>query len=108
MMKAFALLASMKSLRGTALDVFGRTAERRMERQLIRDYSTLIDEIVAKLGPHNHALAVELASIPEGIRGFGHVKERHLKAAKTKEAELIQRFRDAKPTISIASAKVAA
>ena len=108
MMKAFGLLARMKGLRGSALDVFGLTAERKMERQLIKDYAALVDEIVAKLAPHNHALAVELASIPEGIRGFGHVKERHLKAAKTKEADLVQRFRDAKPTIAIVAAKAVA
>jgi indolepyruvate ferredoxin oxidoreductase len=108
MMKAFGLLASMKSLRGTALDVFGKTAERKTERQLIRDYATLIDEVVAKLAPHNHALAVELASVPEHIRGFGHVKDRHLQAAKAQEADLLRRFRDAKPTISIVAAKAAA
>jgi len=98
MMRAFRVLAKMRRLRGTALDVFGRTAERRMERALAGDYEKLVDELVAALAPHNHALAVELAEIPEHIRGFGHVKERHLKAAKLREAELLVAFRQAKPS----------
>lgn len=93
MMKAFGLLARMKGLRGTWLDVFGRTAERKMERKLIADYEALLDEIISKLDPENHALAVALASIPEKIRGFGHVKERHLKSAKAEEAMLLEQFR---------------
>jgi len=107
MMSAFRLLAKMKGLRGTAFDVFGRTAERKLERQLITDYEALIDELLPRLAAHNHALAVELASIPEQIRGYGHVKERHLKAAKAKEAELVAAFRAAKPA-SAAVERVAA
>jgi indolepyruvate ferredoxin oxidoreductase len=103
MMKAFRFLASRKGLRGTALDVFKNTEERRMEQQLKVDYRKLIEEIVAKLAPHNHALAVQLAQIPEEIRGYGHVKERHFKAAKEKEAKLKADFDVAKPIISIAS-----
>jgi hypothetical protein len=57
----------------------------------------LIAELLAALAPHNHRLAVELAQIPEHIRGYGHVKERHLKAAKAKEAELLDAFRQATP-----------
>ena len=98
MMSAFRVLAMMKRVRGTALDVFGRSAERKVERQLITDYEALIDELLPRLAAYNHALAVELASIPEHIRGYGHVKERHLKAAKAKEAELIAAYRAAKPT----------
>ena len=97
MMRAFGVLAKLRRFRGTALDVFGRTAERRMERALIGQYETLIAELLAALAPHNHALAVELAQIPEHIRGFGHVKERHLAAAKAKEAELVAAFRAAQP-----------
>jgi indolepyruvate ferredoxin oxidoreductase len=108
MMKAFGLLAGMKRFRGTALDVFAHGAERKMERQLIKDYASLLDEVLERLAPHNHALAVELARIPEDIRGFGHVKARHLKLAKTKEAELLAKFRAAQRTISIVPAKAAA
>ncbi|HZI85005.1 MAG TPA: DUF6537 domain-containing protein, partial [Casimicrobiaceae bacterium] len=98
MMGAFRVLAKMRRLRGTALDIFGRTAERRMERQLIADYETLIEELLASLGAHNHAIAVEIASIPEQIRGYGHVKDRHLRAAKEKEAKLVAAFRAATAT----------
>ena len=66
-----------------------------MERQLITDYESLIDELLPRLAVHNHSIAVELASIPEHIRGYGHVKERHLKTAKAKEAELVASYRGA-------------
>ncbi|CAG1011329.1 hypothetical protein RHIZO_03998 [Rhizobiaceae bacterium] len=106
MMKAFRVLAKLRRLRGTALDVFGRTDERRMERRLLAEYEILQDEILAKLAPHNHRLAVELARVPEHIRGYGHVKERHVKEAKARETVLLGEFRAARaPT---APAKVAA
>jgi indolepyruvate ferredoxin oxidoreductase len=107
MMGAFRVLAKLKGLRGTALDVFGKTAERKVERQLITDYEALIEELLPRLAAHNHALAVDLASIPEQIRGYGHVKERHLKVAKAKEADLVAAFRAAKPA-SAAVERVAA
>ena len=107
MMSAMRTLAKMRRLRGTAFDIFGRTAERRLERQLIIDYEALLEELLPRLAAHNHALAVELASIPEQIRGYGHVKERHLKAAKAKETELVAAFRAAKPA-SAAVERVAA
>ncbi|RDI57123.1 indolepyruvate ferredoxin oxidoreductase family protein [Microvirga subterranea] len=93
MLKAMRVLAPLKVLRGTPLDLFGYTHERRTERQLIRDYEGLVREILEKLTPDNHANAVGLAGIPQKIRGFGHVKERNLKAAKAEEAELLARFR---------------
>jgi indolepyruvate ferredoxin oxidoreductase len=93
MLTALRLLAKLKFLRGTALDPFGYTAERKIERQLMRDYETLLDELLAKLAPDNHHLAVGLASVPEKIRGFGHVKLRHLAAAKAEEAALLEQFR---------------
>ncbi|GAU82846.1 indolepyruvate ferredoxin oxidoreductase family protein [Bosea sp. BIWAKO-01] len=94
MMKAFGLLAKLKGLRGTAFDIFGRTEERRTERRLIAEYDALIGELVNRLTPENHALCVALAAIPEKIRGFGHVKERHLKQAKAEETDLLVRLRD--------------
>jgi indolepyruvate ferredoxin oxidoreductase len=94
MLGAFGLLAKLKGLRGTAFDLFGYTQERRTERRLIADYEALAAEILGKLSPQNHALCVALAAIPEKIRGFGHVKERHLTAAKAEEAELLKRLRD--------------
>ena len=85
MMPAFRVLAKFKFLRGTAFDPFGRSPERRNERKLIADYEAMLDELLAGLTPDNHHLAVGLAAIPEKIRGFGHVKQRHLAAAKADE-----------------------
>jgi indolepyruvate ferredoxin oxidoreductase len=93
----FNVLAKFKGLRGTALDPFGYTAERRTERKLIADYEALLSEITGKLTAENHHIAVGLASLPEKIRGFGHVKLRHLKAAKAEESVLLEQFR-ATPT----------
>ncbi len=84
----------MRRLRGGAFDGFGYSAERKRERRLIADYETLMDEVLAGLGPETHALAVELASVPEGIRGFGHVKERHLEVAEAHQTQLLQAFRN--------------
>ncbi|MFG6448884.1 indolepyruvate ferredoxin oxidoreductase family protein [Roseateles sp. BYS180W] len=90
---ALSLLAKMKGLRGTALDPFGRTEERKTERQLIQDYRASIEQILAKgLSAERLPLACEIARIPEDIRGYGHVKERHLHAAKAKWAQLMQRW----------------
>src|SRR5207253_1234492 len=93
MLPAFRLLAKLKILRGTAFDVFGYAEERRTERKLVSDYEALLAEITASLTPDNHHLAVGLANIPEKIRGFGHVKLRHLVAAKADEAALLEQFR---------------
>lgn len=90
---AMRVLARMKWLRGTWLDPFGHTHERRTERALIVAYRGVLDEVLANLTPANHALAVAILSIPEKIRGFGHVKARHLTAARAEEAELLARFR---------------
>ncbi len=89
---AFKLLAKMKGLRGGALDIFGRTSERRTERALIGEYETTIRSLLSRLDRDNLATAVQIASIPEEIRGFGHVKERNLAAAKEKEAKLLAGF----------------
>jgi indolepyruvate ferredoxin oxidoreductase len=93
MLSAFGVLARFRFLRGTVLDPFGYTAERRRERGLIAAYNGLLGEISAALGAHNHGVAVALASVPEKIRGYGHVKERHLAAAKAEEAALLDQFR---------------
>ena len=89
---AFKLLAKMKGLRGGAFDIFGRTSERRTERALIGEYETTIRSLLPRLERDNLATAVQIASIPEEIRGFGHVKERNLAAAKEKEARLVAGF----------------
>jgi indolepyruvate ferredoxin oxidoreductase len=89
----FRVLAKLKVLRGTPFDIFGYTAERRTERRLIAEYEKHLAEIIERLTPNNHHLAVGLASLPEKIRGFGHVKRRHLAAAKAEEASLREQFR---------------
>ncbi|MEZ0172160.1 indolepyruvate ferredoxin oxidoreductase family protein [Microvirga sp. TS319] len=93
MMKAMRVLAKFKHFRGTPLDLFGYTHERRTERELIREFIGRIDEIASRLNPQNHAIAVGLAAVPQKIRGFGHVKERNLKTAKAEEADLLAKFR---------------
>jgi len=96
MMPAFRLLAKMRRYRGTAIDIFGRMPERKMERALIGEYETTVAEILDRLSPQNYAVAVDLASIPEHIRGYGHIKDRHLKDAKVREKALLAQLRDAK------------
>ena len=81
-------------MRGGAFDVFGKTAERRMERQLIADYFKTIDELIAGLNAENHALAVDIASVPEHIRGYGHVKERHFENAMKRQDDLLSAWRN--------------
>ncbi|WP_374406571.1 indolepyruvate ferredoxin oxidoreductase family protein [Hydrogenophaga sp.] len=93
MFTGFRLLAKLKGLRGTALDVFGRTEERRTERALIAEYRACIEELLKGLDAGNHALAVDIARIPEQIRGYGHVKVRHLAAARQRWDGLMAQWR---------------
>jgi indolepyruvate ferredoxin oxidoreductase len=93
MRNAFGLLAKLKGLRGTAFDPLGRTEERRTERALIGEYRESIEELLRTLSAGNLAQAVEIARIPEEIRGFGHVKARHLAAARSKWAALMAQWR---------------
>jgi indolepyruvate ferredoxin oxidoreductase len=95
MLTGFRLLARLKGLRGTPLDVFGRTEERKSERALIKEYRASIDELLGSLSSANLPLATEIARIPEEIRGYGHVKERHLAAARPKWAALMLQWRAA-------------
>ncbi|MFN0182363.1 MAG: DUF6537 domain-containing protein, partial [Aquabacterium sp.] len=89
----FALLSKLKGLRGGAFDIFGRTEERRTERALIGEYRDCIEELLRGLKPGNAALAAEIARIPEEIRGYGHVKARHLVAARAKWVQLMATWR---------------
>src|SRR5262249_8892924 len=90
---AFKLLTPMKSMRGTALDIFGYTAERKTERRLIGEYEAVVSELIQRLDGDNHALAVQIAALPEQIRGFGHVKEKSLGKVREREAKLLAAFR---------------
>jgi indolepyruvate ferredoxin oxidoreductase len=98
MLVAFKVLAKLKGLRGTALDLFGRTEERQQERALISEYRASIDEILAVLGQggrvsERYQLALGIARIPEQIRGFGHVKARHVTAARQNWAAQLAELR---------------
>ncbi len=88
----FKLLAPLRRLRGTPFDIFGYTAERRRERALIAEYERAIETLLAGLDDENHKLAVEIASLPEHIRGYGHIKARSIEQAKAREAELLGYF----------------
>jgi indolepyruvate ferredoxin oxidoreductase len=92
MLTGFKVLAKLKFLRGSVFDIFGRTEERQTERALIRDYQNSLSVILSQLKADNHALAVDVAKIPELIKGFGHVKARNLKAARTQWSALMAQF----------------
>ncbi len=94
MLTGFRWLAKLKGLRGGALDVFGRSEERRTERALIDEYRASLEEVLKGLSAANHGLALEIARIPDAIKGYGHVKERHLKAARPRWNDLMTRWRD--------------
>ena len=93
--RAFGVLARMKGLRGTPLDPFGLTAERRMERALIAQYRECIEELLTGLAPDRRELALHIARIPEDIRGYGHVKARYLHGARVRWEALMAQWRDA-------------
>lgn len=95
------LLARMRRLRGTPLDVFGWHPDRREERRLIAWYEATIDELLAELGPHNHDLAVRAASLPEKIRGYGFITREAAAAARRERDELLDEMR-ARPERSAA------
>jgi indolepyruvate ferredoxin oxidoreductase len=93
MLSVFRVLAKLRRLRGTRFDIFARSEERRTERRLIGEYEAVIGDIVNRLSPSNHPVAVELATLPQEIRGFGHIKEANLARAKGKEADLLNHLR---------------
>jgi indolepyruvate ferredoxin oxidoreductase len=92
MLGVFKILAPLRFLRGTPFDPFGRTEERRMERELIGEYERTVETLIKGLTAQNHALAVQIASVPEEMRGFGYIKKRNVEAARKKRDELLARF----------------
>jgi len=92
MMPAMKLLAHGKRVRGTVLDVFGRTRERRMERELISSYRARIEALLPSLSPQRLKTACDIAALPLSMRGFGHVKLANVTLARVREAELLHRF----------------
>ena len=93
MLTGFKLLQKLKWLRGGVFDPFARTEERKTDRALIGEYRSSIEDVLASLTADNHATAVEIARIPEMIKGYGHVKDRNLVPARAKWVELMQAFR---------------
>ena len=89
MLPVFRALASLKALRGSPLDIFGYSAERKMERALPMAYRATISALLSQLTPGNLAQVVAVASIPEDIRGYGHVKQRHLALAHARQCQLL-------------------
>src|SRR4029077_16362670 len=85
MLQAFKLLAKLKGLRGTAFDIFGYSEERRTERRFIGEYEETMASVLAALDSQNHPMAVQIAALPEQIRGFGHVKDKNLAKVKDRE-----------------------
>ena len=92
MWTALGVLAKLRGLRGSALDVFGYALDRRVERELGRDYARTMRELAARLRSDNMDVALQIASLPGKIRGYGHVKNRNLRVAKRQEAELLGRL----------------
>ncbi|MFB9949523.1 indolepyruvate ferredoxin oxidoreductase family protein [Rhizobium puerariae] len=99
---AFAVLEKLKFLRGTAFDPFGRTAERRMERRLIEDYSALVAELASGLDAGNHALAVEIGGLPDMVRGFGPVKLASVGRFEKRKSDLVAKWRAKEPLTHVA------
>jgi indolepyruvate ferredoxin oxidoreductase len=92
MLTGFRVLSKLKALRGTPFDIFGATPERRAERALPSQYRQSIEQVIGSLNAANHAQAVEIARIPEQIKGFGHVKERNLAAARAHWQQLMAQW----------------
>jgi indolepyruvate ferredoxin oxidoreductase len=103
MLPLFKVLSWLKGLRGSAFDPFGYSEERRTERRLIAEYEALVEELLASLDARRHALAVDLASLPDTIRGFGRVKAKSVVEAKKREAELLEQWRSPSPEERIAA-----
>ena len=108
MRTAFAWLKRFKGVRGSVLDLFGKTEERRMERELVEHYLGLVDEMVQRLSPANHAAAVALAGVPDEIRGYGHVKEKNVALARTLYEQRLLAFRNPQAVAAAPRATVAA
>ncbi len=97
MMSAFKLLAKFKGLRGGSFDVFGYTEERKTERRLIAEYRDTVTSLLDGLSVDKLALAIEIAQLPEQIRGYGHVKDKALAQVRGKQDEMLTRYAAAVP-----------
>jgi indolepyruvate ferredoxin oxidoreductase len=102
-MTAFRVLARLKFLRGTWLDPFRSSEERKLERRLVAEYEADVEELVARLAPANHAIAVRIAGLPETIRGYGRVKEAAAAEAAKARASALQQLKTAKTQMELAA-----
>ena len=102
MTPVFRFLAKRKNLRGTAWDVFGRSSERRREREMITEFEQLLDRIGPKLSDATHATATVLAGLPMDVRGFGHVKLENDRKVQLRKAELLREL-DSPSLVSMAA-----
>ena len=94
LMGVMRVLSGLRRLRGTPFDIFGYSRERREERRLIASYESIFDEITQNLDRGNHRIALEIASLPEHIRGYGPVKAAQIEAAEIRQADLLSAFRE--------------
>ena len=101
MLAALKVLATFKFIRGTALDPFGRLADRREERELITDYRSMLEELVAGLTASNHAIAVECASLPDQVRGYGPVKAESIREYRELRVAQLHRFHNPASAVQI-------
>ena len=92
-LRVLGLLAKLRFLRGTRFNPFGETEHRRLERELETRYRSTVQELAAGLTPENLDTAVEIASLPEEIRGYEDVREEHLARVEKREKELLASFR---------------
>ena len=105
MLPVFRTLAQGKRLRGTLLDIFGYTADLRLERQIIAAFEAMMSEVERRLSPETHRTAVALAALPEEIRGFGHIKHANYEKAVKKRETLVAMLRDPKPASTLKAAE---
>jgi indolepyruvate ferredoxin oxidoreductase len=96
------LLAKGKRLRGTILDIFGHTKERRGERELIREYEAILAELMLRLNHDNHPMAVEIAEVPQSIRGFGSIKAKNIATARDEWKHMMALWRADSPLPKVA------
>jgi indolepyruvate ferredoxin oxidoreductase len=97
----FRILTRFKNLRGGALDIFGYTAERKMERALITAFEQDIGQLLDQTRQDNLHTAIEIACLPQQIRGFGHVKQASIEKAATRREQLLQKFTGVDSSVEI-------
>jgi len=106
MLKAFALLSKCKVLRGSAFDPFSYQQERKIEQNLIVEYENDISQLLDSLNNENYESVLELAGLPDSIRGYGHIKLKNIDQFKARRAQLLQRIANGE-SIKVQTVKIA-